>query len=54
MYFVSSRSRVSRFALRFGVVPCQILDSAFLIILCVHEHGRLGFWMFSVKTAVSI
>ena len=26
----------------FGIVSCQILDSASLFILYVHEHGRLG------------
>ena len=50
--FVSSMSRVSRFASHLGVLPCRILDSASLIILYVHEHGRLGFWMLTVATAV--
>ena len=37
-----------------GVFPCLILDSDSLIILYVHEHRRLGFWMFTVKTVFSI
>ena len=33
-------------------LACQILDSASLIILYVHKHGRLGFWMLTVETAI--
>ena len=36
----------------FGIVSCQILDSASLFILYVHEHDRLGFGMLTVETAV--
>ena len=36
----------------FGVLSCWILDCASLFILYFHEHGRLGFWMLTVETAV--
>ena len=36
----------------FGVLSCQILDSASLFILYVHDHNRLGFGMLTVETAV--
>ena len=65
MCFVSSRSPVSRLPrvlvcflvefdllFAFGVLSCRILDSAFLIILYVHEHDRLGFGMLTAEAAV--
>ena len=65
MCFVSTKSPVSRLPrvlvcvlvqfdllLVFGVLSCQILDSASLFILYVHDHNRLGFGMLTVETAV--
>ena len=65
MCFVSTRSPVSslprvlvRFLVQFdllfafGVLSCQILDSASLFILYVHDYNRLGFGMLTVETAV--
>ena len=34
------------------MLSCQILDSASLFILYVHEHDCLGFGMLTVETAV--
>ena len=67
MCFVSSRSRVLRFAFRlgvllcrvwpsqfaFGVLSCRILDSSSLFIFYVYEHDRLGSGVSTVETAVS-